>query len=165
MTCVGLFDTSLTPGSMWCCSSHPVTAWRFLLSIEQLLLVPLVAACMRLGEGQRWVRVAQNAQSAKKSQTNSISPMGNTVSSLWHQFLSHSYQVNQLVLPYSCPAPCLCNSQIPGLVFSFQDRDVREGADMLMVKPGTPYLDIVGEVKARVSSTHVCRGMMLLISL
>lgn len=32
-----------------------------------------------------------------------------------------------------------------------QDRDVKEGADMLMVKPGLPYLDIVREVKDKVS--------------
>lgn len=33
-----------------------------------------------------------------------------------------------------------------------QDRDVREGADMLMVKPGMPYLDLVREVKDKVSA-------------
>ncbi len=32
-----------------------------------------------------------------------------------------------------------------------QDRDVEEGADMLMVKPGMAYLDIVRDVKKRVS--------------
>ena len=32
-----------------------------------------------------------------------------------------------------------------------QDRDVEEGADMLMVKPGMAYLDIVRDVKERVS--------------
>uniref|UniRef100_A0A8C9ELK5 Delta-aminolevulinic acid dehydratase n=1 Tax=Pavo cristatus TaxID=9049 RepID=A0A8C9ELK5_PAVCR len=37
--------------------------------------------------------------------------------------------------------------------FSLQDRDVREGADMLMVKPGMPYLDLVRDVKER-HSTH-----------
>ncbi|XP_009324665.1 PREDICTED: delta-aminolevulinic acid dehydratase [Pygoscelis adeliae] len=31
-----------------------------------------------------------------------------------------------------------------------EDRDVREGTDMLMVKPGMPYLDLVRDVKARV---------------
>lgn len=31
-----------------------------------------------------------------------------------------------------------------------QERDVREGADMLMVKPGLPYLDIVRAVKDKV---------------
>lgn len=35
--------------------------------------------------------------------------------------------------------------------FLSQDRDVKEGADMLMVKPGLPYLDIVREVKDKVS--------------
>ncbi|MEQ2170346.1 hypothetical protein GOODEAATRI_034580, partial [Goodea atripinnis] len=38
---------------------------------------------------------------------------------------------------------CLCSPQ---------ERDVREGADMLMVKPGLPYLDIVRDVKDKVSS-------------
>lgn len=31
-----------------------------------------------------------------------------------------------------------------------QERDVKEGADMLMVKPGLPYLDIMREVKDKV---------------
>ncbi|XP_059513675.1 delta-aminolevulinic acid dehydratase isoform X2 [Myotis daubentonii] len=34
-----------------------------------------------------------------------------------------------------------------GLALRAVDRDVREGADMVMVKPGLPYLDIVREVK------------------
>ncbi|XP_054854410.1 delta-aminolevulinic acid dehydratase isoform X1 [Eublepharis macularius] len=34
-----------------------------------------------------------------------------------------------------------------GLAVRAVDRDVREGADMLMVKPGMPYLDLVREVK------------------
>ncbi|MEE6504735.1 hypothetical protein FKM82_005322 [Ascaphus truei] len=34
-----------------------------------------------------------------------------------------------------------------GLALRAVDRDVREGADMLMVKPGMPYLDLVREVK------------------
>ncbi|KAM8934770.1 delta-aminolevulinic acid dehydratase [Pelodytes ibericus] len=34
-----------------------------------------------------------------------------------------------------------------GLATRAVDRDVREGADMLMVKPGMPYLDLVREVK------------------
>ncbi|KAB0407520.1 hypothetical protein E2I00_012828 [Balaenoptera physalus] len=34
-----------------------------------------------------------------------------------------------------------------GLALRAVDRDVREGADVLMVKPGMPYLDIVREVK------------------
>ncbi|XP_009281907.1 PREDICTED: delta-aminolevulinic acid dehydratase [Aptenodytes forsteri] len=38
-----------------------------------------------------------------------------------------------------------------GLAMRAVDRDVREGADMLMVKPGMPYLDLVRDVKARVS--------------
>nr|XP_009666499.1 PREDICTED: delta-aminolevulinic acid dehydratase [Struthio camelus australis] len=36
-----------------------------------------------------------------------------------------------------------------GLAVRAVDRDVREGADMLMVKPGMPYLDLVRDVKAR----------------
>ena len=31
-----------------------------------------------------------------------------------------------------------------------QDRDVQEGADILMVKPGLPYLDVVRMVKQKV---------------
>ena len=31
-----------------------------------------------------------------------------------------------------------------------KERDVNEGADILMVKPGMPYLDIVREVKDKV---------------
>uniref|UniRef100_A0AAY4CGW5 Delta-aminolevulinic acid dehydratase n=1 Tax=Denticeps clupeoides TaxID=299321 RepID=A0AAY4CGW5_9TELE len=34
-----------------------------------------------------------------------------------------------------------------GLALRAVDRDVKEGADMLMVKPGLPYLDMVREVK------------------
>uniref|UniRef100_A0A6I8NG01 Delta-aminolevulinic acid dehydratase n=1 Tax=Ornithorhynchus anatinus TaxID=9258 RepID=A0A6I8NG01_ORNAN len=37
-----------------------------------------------------------------------------------------------------------------GLALRAVDRDVREGADLLMVKPGMPYLDIVREVKDKV---------------
>ena len=44
-------------------------------------------------------------------------------------------------------------------VFPSQDRDVREGADMLMVKPGMPYLDLVRDVKARVSSCMPARAL------
>ncbi|XP_028561528.2 delta-aminolevulinic acid dehydratase isoform X1 [Podarcis muralis] len=36
-----------------------------------------------------------------------------------------------------------------GLALRAVDRDVREGADMLMVKPGMPYLDLVWEVKEK----------------
>nr|XP_020664846.1 delta-aminolevulinic acid dehydratase [Pogona vitticeps] len=36
-----------------------------------------------------------------------------------------------------------------GLALRAVDRDVREGADLLMVKPGMPYLDLVREVKDR----------------
>ncbi|KFW90711.1 Delta-aminolevulinic acid dehydratase, partial [Phalacrocorax carbo] len=36
-----------------------------------------------------------------------------------------------------------------GLAIRAVDRDVREGADMLMVKPGMPYLDLVRDVKTR----------------
>ncbi|XP_006640610.3 delta-aminolevulinic acid dehydratase isoform X1 [Lepisosteus oculatus] len=40
-----------------------------------------------------------------------------------------------------------------GLALRAVDRDVREGADVLMVKPGLPYLDIVREVKDK-HATH-----------
>ncbi|XP_074871449.1 delta-aminolevulinic acid dehydratase isoform X2 [Carettochelys insculpta] len=36
-----------------------------------------------------------------------------------------------------------------GLALRAVDRDVQEGADVLMVKPGMPYLDLVREVKAK----------------
>uniref|UniRef100_A0A3Q1FB06 Delta-aminolevulinic acid dehydratase n=1 Tax=Acanthochromis polyacanthus TaxID=80966 RepID=A0A3Q1FB06_9TELE len=39
-----------------------------------------------------------------------------------------------------------------GLAVRAVERDVREGADMLMVKPGLPYLDIVREVKDKFPS-------------
>ena len=35
-------------------------------------------------------------------------------------------------------------------VFQFQDRDVQEGADILMVKPGLAYLDVVKTTKTKV---------------
>ena len=36
-----------------------------------------------------------------------------------------------------------------------QDRDIEEGADIIMVKPGMPYLDIVRDTKERVSYKSV----------
>ena len=45
-----------------------------------------------------------------------------------------------------------------------QDRDVEEGADILMVKPGMPYLDIVRDTKERVSCLR-CTGEQLLLSI
>ena len=39
-----------------------------------------------------------------------------------------------------------------------QERDAREGADIVMVKPGMPYLDIVRETKNRVSSQFAETG-------
>ena len=38
------------------------------------------------------------------------------------------------------------------LLVCLQERDVAEGADFLMVKPGMPYLDIVRDVKEKVCS-------------
>lgn len=46
------------------------------------------------------------------------------------------------------PAPNPGTKQ--AVLVPWQDRDVREGTDMLMVKPGMPYLDLVRDVKARV---------------
>lgn len=43
-------------------------------------------------------------------------------------------------------------------MLSSQDRDVREGADMLMVKPGMPYLDLVRDVKDRVRPARVLQA-------
>lgn len=37
---------------------------------------------------------------------------------------------------------------------------MREGADMLMVKPGMPYLDLVRDVKARVRTRLVAGGAL-----
>jgi len=34
--------------------------------------------------------------------------------------------------------------------------DIQEGADMFMIKPGMPYLDIVRRIKDRVWRTHFC---------
>lgn len=62
------------------------------------------------------------------------------------------------------PFELWCVDLLHGLAFAFildvtcqkgftvlcQERDVREGADMLMVKPGLPYLDIVRAVKDKV---------------
>ena len=33
--------------------------------------------------------------------------------------------------------------------FVYLQRDVEEGADMLMVKPGLPYIDMIREVKLK----------------
>ena len=33
--------------------------------------------------------------------------------------------------------------------FIYLQRDVEEGADMLMVKPGLPYIDMIREVKLK----------------
>ena len=38
------------------------------------------------------------------------------------------------------------------MIIVLQDRDVREGADMLMVKPGMTYLDIARQIKDKVYS-------------
>ena len=45
-----------------------------------------------------------------------------------------------LFLPIISPCCCSC----------VQDRDVAEGADMLMVKPGMTYLDIARQIKDKV---------------
>ena len=39
-------------------------------------------------------------------------------------------------------------------VVNTQARDVEEGADMIMVKPGMAYLDIVRDLKNQVQKTH-----------
>jgi len=41
------------------------------------------------------------------------------------------------------------------VVVALQERDVDEGADMLMVKPGTTYLDIARQIKDKVCSLTV----------
>lgn len=57
--------------------------------------------------------------------------------------------------------PVPLSPHLPGTATLYlipQDRDVREGADMLMVKPGMPYLDMVREVKDKVSTEQRRRG-------
>lgn len=56
---------------------------------------------------------------------------------------SNHWVRNSAETSISCELQGLC-------AFSLQDRDVREGADMLMVKPGMPYLDLVRDAKERV---------------
>ena len=34
--------------------------------------------------------------------------------------------------------------------------DIKEGADMIMVKPGMPYLDIIKKVKDNFQNTSIC---------
>ena len=41
---------------------------------------------------------------------------------------------------------------------------MREGADMLMVKPGLPYLDIVREVKDKVIDYYLDRDSIILFN-
>ncbi|KNC76185.1 delta-aminolevulinic acid dehydratase [Sphaeroforma arctica JP610] len=52
------------------------------------------------------------------------------------------------------------NYQLPpgarGLAIRAGDRDVVEGADMLMVKPGGPYLDIIRELKDKYPQLPMC---------
>jgi len=43
-----------------------------------------------------------------------------------------------------------------GLALRAVDRDIQEGADMVMVKPATPYLDIIRDTKDRVNVPVVC---------
>ncbi len=47
--------------------------------------------------------------------------------------------------------------------FCLQDRDVQEGADMLMVKPGMAYLDIVRDVKERVRPFQLNKAILNLL--
>ena len=51
----------------------------------------------------------------------------------------------------SCNGAYACCSK---MVVTSQARDVEEGADMLMVKPGMAYLDIVRDIKEKVSGNH-----------
>ena len=38
----------------------------------------------------------------------------------------------------------------PMIILSLQERDIKEGADMLMVKPGMPYIDLLQQIKSQV---------------
>ena len=51
----------------------------------------------------------------------------------------------------STVSSCLCNVLHSGLALRAIQRDVEEGADMVMVKPGGPYLDLVRDAKNMVN--------------
>ena len=38
----------------------------------------------------------------------------------------------------------------PIIILSLKERDIKEGADILMVKPGMPYLDLLQQIKSQV---------------
>ena len=66
--------------------------------------------------------------------------------------LLYFQNLNSKVLDIQKEGKCLCWNFCP-----LQERDVREGADMLMVKPGMAYLDIVRDTKNKVH-TCLCLG-------
>ena len=49
-----------------------------------------------------------------------------------------------------------CRLMSRGLAIRAVDRDVEEGADLVMVKPAGPYLDLVRDVKERVQRAGGC---------
>ncbi|KFW68737.1 Delta-aminolevulinic acid dehydratase, partial [Pygoscelis adeliae] len=76
--------------------------------------------------------------------------LGNKVSVMSYsaKFASCFYGPFRDTQPPAFPRHCASAAGV-ARVFPSQDRDVREGTDMLMVKPGMPYLDLVRDVKAR----------------
>uniref|UniRef100_A0A3Q2PPA9 Delta-aminolevulinic acid dehydratase n=1 Tax=Fundulus heteroclitus TaxID=8078 RepID=A0A3Q2PPA9_FUNHE len=102
------------------------------------------------------LRLAEVALAYARAGCHIIAPsdmMDGRVRAIKHALLSNGVGNKVSVLSYSAKfASCYYGP------FSFpperedclrlpQERDVREGADMLMVKPGLPYLDIMREVK------------------
>ncbi|CAF93563.1 unnamed protein product, partial [Tetraodon nigroviridis] len=123
------------------------------------------------------LRLAEVAVSYAKAGCHIIAPsdmMDGRVSAIKQGLLSNGFAHQVSVLSYSAKfASCYYGPfrdaaqskpafgdrrcyQLPpgagGLAIRAVERDVREGADMLMVKPGLPYLDIVRAVKDKFPS-------------
>lgn len=118
------------------------------------------------------MRLAEVALAYAKAGCHIIAPsdmMDGRVRAIKHALISNGFGNKASVLSYSAKfASCYYGPfrdaaqskpafgdrrcyQLPpgarGLAIRAVERDVREGADMLMVKPGLPYLDIMREVK------------------
>uniref|UniRef100_A0A4W5JTL5 Delta-aminolevulinic acid dehydratase n=1 Tax=Hucho hucho TaxID=62062 RepID=A0A4W5JTL5_9TELE len=125
-----------------------------------------------LDNGASCQRLAEVALAYARAGCHIIAPsdmMDGRVGAIKHSLMSHDMGNKVSVLSYSAKfASCYYGPfrdaaqskpafgdrrcyQLPsgarGLALRAVDRDVKEGADMLMVKPGLPYLDIVREVK------------------
>lgn len=122
-------------------------------------------------------RLAEVALAYAKAGCHVVAPsdmMDGRVSAIKRQLIEHGLGNKVSVLSYSAKfASCFYGPfrdavqsapafgdrrcyQLPpgarGLSLRAVERDVREGADMLMVKPGLPYLDIVRQVKDKFPS-------------